>query len=59
MIIYAVLVCGLGFVYKQLPTSFLPSEDQGSIMTMLQMPPNATLEQTKATIPESFGLYSQ
>lgn len=47
MIIYAVLVCGLGFVYKQLPTSFLPSEDQGAIMTMLQMPPNATLEQTK------------
>ncbi len=48
MIIYAALVCGLGLVYKQLPTSFLPSEDQGAIITMLQMPPNATLAQTTA-----------
>ena len=48
MLIYALLLCGLGFFYKQIPTSFLPSEDQGTAMVMLQLPPNSTLAQTQA-----------
>lgn len=52
MLIYVLLVGGLVVVYKQLPTSFLPSEDQGAVMVMLQMPPNATLEQTKTQLNE-------
>lgn len=46
MLIYALLVAALGLSYRQLPTSFLPTEDQGAVMVMLQMPPNATLTQT-------------
>lgn len=46
MIIYALFIAVLGVVYKQIPSSFLPSEDQGAVITMLQMPPNATLKQT-------------
>lgn len=52
MLIYVLLVGGLVVIYKQLPTSFLPSEDQGSVMVMLQMPPNATLEQTTNQLKE-------
>lgn len=46
MLIYALLLGGLAFSYKQLPTSFLPTEDQGTVMVMLQMPPNTTLAET-------------
>ena len=35
MVIYLVLLLGLGFMYQRLPTSFLPTEDQGVIMTCL------------------------
>lgn len=52
MLIYALLLGGLGFIYKQVPTSFLPTEDQGALIVMLQMPPNATLEQTTAQFRE-------
>lgn len=46
MLIYVLLVGVLAFSYRQLPTSFLPTEDQGSVIIMLQMPPNTTLAQT-------------
>ncbi len=48
MLIYALLVACLGIVYMRLPTSFLPTEDQCAVITMLQMPPNTTLEETTA-----------
>ncbi|MCQ2444096.1 MAG: efflux RND transporter permease subunit [Mailhella sp.] len=48
MVVYVSLIAILGLVYRQLPSSFLPTEDQGSIITMLQMPPNSTMAQTKA-----------
>ena len=47
MVIYAMLLACLGFAYKQIPSSFLPSEDQGAIICMVNMPPNSTLAQTK------------
>ncbi len=46
MLIYVLLVACLGLMYKTLPTGFLPSEDQGTIILMEQLPPNSTLEQT-------------
>ncbi|MBP3730123.1 MAG: efflux RND transporter permease subunit, partial [Mailhella sp.] len=52
MIIYGALVCALGFVYKQIPSSFLPTEDQGAVIVMVQMPPNTTLAQTKKQFRE-------
>lgn len=52
MLIYVLLLGGLAFSYRQLPTSFLPSEDQGAAMVMLQMPPNATLAQTTKQFKE-------
>lgn len=52
MLIYVILICGLGLIYKNLPTSFLPSEDQGAVIVMLQMPPNSTLTQTVSQFKE-------
>lgn len=46
-----VLVVGLMVVgFMKMPSSFLPDEDQGIVMTLVQLPPNATLDRTDKTI---------
>lgn len=49
-IIYAVVVGVLVTVFIKMPSSFLPEEDQGIVMTLVQLPPNATLDRTGKTI---------
>ncbi|OUY08375.1 efflux RND transporter permease subunit [Acinetobacter populi] len=51
-IIYAVVAVVLVFLFQKLPSSFLPEEDQGMVMTLVQLPPNATLERTGDTIDQ-------
>ncbi|SFE25287.1 efflux RND transporter permease subunit [Paracidovorax konjaci] len=46
MIIYAVLLGAVALVYTRLPTSFLPNEDQGYIITNVQLPPGAAQSRT-------------
>ena len=48
--IYVVVIGLLVFLFPKLPSSFLPDEDQGIVMTLVQLPPNATLERTDKTI---------
>ena len=49
-VLYIVLIGILGLLFTKLPSSFLPDEDQGVVMTLVQLPPNATLERTDKTI---------
>ena len=42
MVIYAALVAGLGWFYVQIPSAFLPQEDQGYLIASMQSPPEAT-----------------
>ena len=44
------LTAGAVYVYTQLPTSFLPSEDSGNLMVMAQLPAGATKERTDKTV---------
>lgn len=46
LLVLAVVIIALIHVYKILPTSFLPVEDQGCLMGMVQLPDDATLQQT-------------
>lgn len=46
MIIYAVLVAGLVFMFLRLPTGFLPDEDQGLLLAQVQLPIGSTQEAT-------------
>ncbi len=46
LIIYVALIAVVGVVYVRLPTSFLPNEDQGTILVNVQLPPGATQERT-------------
>jgi multidrug efflux pump len=46
MLVYgAILIC-VGFLFWRLPTSFLPSEDQGYLLTNIQLPPGASANRT-------------
>ncbi|WP_299363700.1 multidrug efflux RND transporter permease subunit [uncultured Paracoccus sp.] len=42
MVIYLALVVGLGWTYFQIPSAFLPQEDQGYLMADFQAPSGAT-----------------
>lgn len=52
MIGFALLVVVLLFSWKKLPTSFLPSEDQGVIMTMIQLPPTSSMATTSGVVDQ-------
>jgi multidrug efflux pump len=47
LVIYAAIIGVLVLVYTRLPTSFLPGEDQGTMLINVQLPPGATLERTR------------
>lgn len=49
-VIYAVVIGIIVALFVRLPSSFLPDEDQGVVMTLVQLPPNATLDRTGKTI---------
>jgi HAE1 family hydrophobic/amphiphilic exporter-1 len=45
--IFLVIVLAMGFLFKRMPTAYLPDEDQGMLMVQALLPANSTLEQTK------------
>ncbi|MGE8549999.1 MAG: multidrug efflux RND transporter permease subunit AdeJ, partial [Acinetobacter calcoaceticus] len=49
-VLYAVVIGLLVFLFQKLPSSFLPEEDQGVVMTLVQLPPNATLDRTNKVV---------
>ena len=49
-VVYLLVLAGLFGLYKALPSSFLPDEDQGVVMTLVQLPPSASLERTDKVI---------
>ena len=52
MILFA-LICALaGFLYTKLPTSFVPSEDQGFALAIVNLPPGATIKRTEQVMAE-------
>jgi hydrophobe/amphiphile efflux-1 (HAE1) family protein len=52
LVVYAVVVAAAGLVYTRLPTSFLPNEDQGSLMAMVQLPAGTTAERTRQVLDQ-------
>lgn len=49
-IIYGAVLVVIVLLFQKLPSSFLPDEDQGVVMTLVQLPPNASLERTDKVI---------
>lgn len=52
LVIYVLLVVGMAFMFVRLPSSFLPAEDQGVFLSMVQLPPGSTQEQTEVILDE-------
>ena len=52
MAVFALLALLCGFLFTRMPGSFLPEEDQGYAMAIVQLPPGATLQRTQAVFDE-------
>jgi len=50
MVLYAMLLVGLGFGFTRLPAGFLPIDDQGFITTDVQTPSDSSFPRTRASI---------
>jgi multidrug efflux pump len=55
LIIYAAIVGAVAVIYQRLPTSFLPNEDQGTMLVNVQLPPGATRERTEDVMKQVEG----
>ena len=55
LVIYLAVIGAAVFMYQRLPTSFLPNEDQGTMLVNVQLPPGATQERTRAVIQDVEG----
>ena len=51
--VYGAIIACMSLMYVRLPTGFLPTEDQGSLMVMAQLPPGATRERTLAVLEQT------
>ncbi|WP_304165500.1 efflux RND transporter permease subunit [Lonsdalea britannica] len=57
VVIYLLLVIGLGLMFMRLPSSFLPQEDQGVLLTMVQLPVGSTQESTQKVLDKVDDYY--
>ncbi|MWN89419.1 efflux RND transporter permease subunit [Gilliamella sp. Pra-s65] len=56
---YALILVGLIFGFNRLPTGFLPNEDQGVLLVMVELPPGSTLEQTMSVLDKTAKFYTE
>ncbi|WP_286730844.1 efflux RND transporter permease subunit [Acinetobacter sp. UBA1297] len=56
-VFYVVVVGILVLLFQKLPSSFLPDEDQGVVMTLVQLPPNASLSRTEQVVDTMTGFF--
>ncbi|MBU7573960.1 MAG: efflux RND transporter permease subunit [Hydrogenophaga sp.] len=59
LIIYVAIIAAAAVVYMRLPTSFLPNEDQGTLLVNVQLPPGATQERTLDVMKQVEGYILQ
>jgi multidrug efflux pump len=52
MIVYLALVVGLGYLFINLPSAFVPAEDQGNLIVDIQGPPEASANRTKTSLEQ-------
>ncbi|UWN51733.1 Multidrug efflux pump subunit AcrB [Alcanivorax sp. ALC70] len=57
LVIYVAIVAVLGFTFTRLPSAFLPEEDQGILLTQVQLPVGSTLGQTMDVLGKMENYY--
>jgi HAE1 family hydrophobic/amphiphilic exporter-1 len=56
-VVYVTIVAVLAVLFLRMPTGYLPDEDQGTLMGLVQLPVGATLEQTQAVLSDMRGYF--
>ncbi|HVP76953.1 MAG TPA: efflux RND transporter permease subunit, partial [Thermodesulfobacteriota bacterium] len=46
VVVFVLIVAAMGFLFRRMPTAYLPDEDQGNLMAQITLPANSTMEQT-------------
>ncbi|MGZ3237292.1 MAG: efflux RND transporter permease subunit [Burkholderiaceae bacterium] len=59
MIVYGLIIACVGLLYARLPSSFLPAEDQGYLITNVQLPPGASASRTTSVLEQVEAYYSK
>ncbi len=59
MLVYGAIVAIMAVMFIRLPTSFLPEEDQGIFLSIVQLPAGASLERTEAVMDKISAHYQQ
>ncbi|NWG29986.1 MAG: efflux RND transporter permease subunit [Rhodocyclaceae bacterium] len=55
--VYAAILVAVGWLFAHLPGSFLPEEDQGYFINVVQLPPGATQERTLEVVRQLEAYY--
>ncbi|PXW65026.1 efflux RND transporter permease subunit [Chelatococcus asaccharovorans] len=50
LLVFLAIGVGMGWMFVRLPSSFLPEEDQGILITMVQLPVGATADRTEKVL---------
>jgi len=50
LVLYLMILLAVGYLFQRMPTSYIPDEDQGTLMVMAMLPSGSTLEQTEKVL---------
>jgi hydrophobe/amphiphile efflux-1 (HAE1) family protein len=56
VVIYVALIGAAGFEFARVPTGFIPEQDQGYLITVLQLPPGASLGRTEQVVQRAIDI---
>lgn len=59
VVVFIVTIAGTVYWYSKLPTGFLPSEDQGYLITAVQLPDGATQRRTQEVIAQMNAILAE
>ncbi|KRG70638.1 multidrug efflux RND transporter permease subunit [Pseudoxanthomonas dokdonensis] len=59
MVMFVLLTVLCGFLFTRMPGSFLPEEDQGYALAIVQLPPGATKHRTNEVFAQMRGILQQ
>jgi hydrophobe/amphiphile efflux-1 (HAE1) family protein len=56
LVVYAGLIALTGWQFSRAPTGFIPQQDQGYLITVLQLPPGSSLARTDAVVKKAIDI---
>ncbi|UWU13210.1 efflux RND transporter permease subunit [Rhizobium sullae] len=59
MLVFLLVGAGCAYLFTRLPSSFLPQEDQGVLLTIVTTPPGSTTQQTQAVVEKVERYYRE